>query len=169
MKKNLLSVIILAFLIINIVLTSIMMFSVMGTNKKTGELVTNIATVLKLELTEPGEVVVPDVKLKNAVIYTFEKSTRIALESDEDGEHYITFNLTIMMNSKHKDYKTYGETISEKETLMKDALATALSSFTVEECKADKETLKSTMLKAVQSVFNSDFIYKVAISEETYL
>lgn len=168
MKKNLLSVIILAFLIINIVLTSVMMFSVMGTNQKTGELVANIATVLKLELTEPGQVVVPDVKLKNAEIYVFEKAIRIPLASDDEGEHNITFSFTIMMNSKHKDFKTYGETISEKENLMKDALATALATYTVQECKADKEALKSTMLKAVQAVFDSDFIYKVAISEENY-
>lgn len=168
MKRNLLSIIILAFLIVNIVLTSVMMFSVMGTNKKTGELVANIATVLKLELTEPGAVVEPDVKLKNAELYTFSNKIRVELASDGEGEHFITFSFTIMMNSKHKDYKTYGETIAEKENLMKDALATAMSSFTVQECKADKEGLKATMLKAVQDVFGSDFIYKVAISEENY-
>ena len=50
MKKNLLSVLILVLLVVNIILSVIMMASVVGTNKKTGELVTSIATVLKLEL-----------------------------------------------------------------------------------------------------------------------
>ena len=44
MKKNLISVIILALLIVNIVLTAIMMFSVTGASKKTAALVDNIGT-----------------------------------------------------------------------------------------------------------------------------
>ena len=48
MKKNLLSIVILALLIVNLVLTSIMMFSVTSTNKKTGAVVADIASILKL-------------------------------------------------------------------------------------------------------------------------
>ena len=48
MKKNLISVIILALLIVNIVLTAIMMFSVTGASKKTAALVDDIAMVLDL-------------------------------------------------------------------------------------------------------------------------
>ena len=50
MKRNLLSVLILALLVVNIVLTGIMMFSVVGTSKKTSALVTDIATILQLEI-----------------------------------------------------------------------------------------------------------------------
>lgn len=55
MKKNLISVIILALLIVNIVLTAIMMFSVTGASKKTAALVDNIATALNLELSSGTE------------------------------------------------------------------------------------------------------------------
>ena len=55
MKKNLISIIILALLIVNIVLTSIMMFSVMGSSKKTTALVNDIASVLDLELKGSGD------------------------------------------------------------------------------------------------------------------
>ena len=55
MKKNLLSVLILALLVVNIVLTTIMMLSITKTNSKTAELVTNIATVMNLELYGPEE------------------------------------------------------------------------------------------------------------------
>ena len=61
MKKNLLSIVILALLIVNLVLTSIMMFSVMSTNKKTAAVVTDIASVLQLELGGEEE------EVKNAV------------------------------------------------------------------------------------------------------
>ena len=36
MKKNLISILILALMVVNLVLTAIMMFSVMGTAKKNG-------------------------------------------------------------------------------------------------------------------------------------
>ena len=50
MKKNMLTVLILALLLVNIVLTSVLMVGVMGTNKKTADLVDNIATDLNLQL-----------------------------------------------------------------------------------------------------------------------
>ena len=46
MKKNLISVIILALLIVNVVLTAIMMFSVTSASRKTAALVDNIAWFL---------------------------------------------------------------------------------------------------------------------------
>ena len=54
MKKNLLSILILVLLVVNIALTAVMMISVTGTNKKTADLITSIATVMNLELYEPG-------------------------------------------------------------------------------------------------------------------
>ena len=55
MKKNLMTVLILALLVVNIVLTSVMLVSIVGTNKKTAQLVDNITTAMNLELTVPGE------------------------------------------------------------------------------------------------------------------
>ena len=69
MKKNLLSVLILVLLIVNIAMTAVMMISVTGTNKKTAELVTSIATVLNLERYRPGEETVTDVPLAETETY----------------------------------------------------------------------------------------------------
>ena len=55
MKKNLISIIILALLVVNVVLTAIMMFSVTGASRKTAALVDNISTALNLELTAKTE------------------------------------------------------------------------------------------------------------------
>ena len=63
MKNNLISVVILALLVVNIVFSAITLFSVAGTNKKTAALVTDIASAIKLDLdlADPnaGEPVVP--------------------------------------------------------------------------------------------------------------
>ena len=54
MKKNLMTVLILALLIVNIALTGVMLVSIVGTNKKTAQLVDNITTAMNLELTQRG-------------------------------------------------------------------------------------------------------------------
>ena len=53
MKRNLLSIIILALLVVNIVMTAVMMFTIVPANKKTISLVGDIASAMKLELSDP--------------------------------------------------------------------------------------------------------------------
>ena len=44
MKKNLLSVLVLALVLVNVILSAVMMFSVLSTNKKTAALVNSVAS-----------------------------------------------------------------------------------------------------------------------------
>lgn len=168
MKKNMLTVLILALLIVNLVLTSVLMVSVMGTNQKTSELVNNIATVMRLELTQPGESG-QEISLEDTAVYNLTTMT-IPLASDpsaQDGgvQRYIQFDAALSMNMNSDGYKTYGETIADRESLVKDAISSVVSAHTESECRADLEGLKAEILQAVQNLFQSDFIYQVAISE----
>lgn len=172
MKKNLMTVLILALLIVNIVLTSVLMFSVIGTNKKTNELVSNIATVMNLELTVPGEEEEPQVSMKNTEVYNFNGAMTIPLMADPNVEgskqSYIRFEAGLSMDKKHKDYKTYGAEIDTRASLIKDAITSVVSTHTESECREDPEGLKAEILEAVQNLFQSDFIYQIALSEIQY-
>lgn len=163
MKKNLLTVLIMALVIVNIVLTSIMMFSVMSTNRKTADLVMNIATAMNLELTIPGEEEEVVVSLEDTQVYAIEESLTIPLKSEGGKTTYMMFKIAFSMNMKHDDYKTYGETIADRQSLIKDAIGTVVMAHTESECRNDIEGLKAEILKAVQNLFQSDFIYNVAI------
>jgi len=165
MKKNLFTVLILALLIVNIVLTGIMMVSVTSTNKKTAELVTNIATAMKLELTVPGTEEEEVISLADTEVYNFSGSMTIPLKTENDKQSYIMFDVALSMNMKHEDYEIYKDTIADRETLIEDAITSVVGSYTQSECRADFEGLKAEILQAVQNLFQSDFIYSVAISE----
>lgn len=169
MKKNLLTVLILALLIVNIVLTSVMMISVMGTNSKTADLVNSIATVLNLELTgsrqEEGTV---DIPLSDSEDYPLASAMTIPLKSTDGKDHYIIFSIALSMNKKHKDFKTYGATMADRESRIMDTINTVVSSRTVEECRDDFDGMREDILTALQELFQSDFIYKVAISGVSY-
>lgn len=178
MKKNLLSVIILALLLVNIILTAVMMFSVTSTNRKVADLVTNIATVMNLELTTPGqEDEASAVSLADTEVYAITGSMTMPLATEVNAEGnskqgYLVCNISFSLNTKHDDYKTYGsaEAMGSREELIKDAINTIVSKHTASELQSDAglEGLKAEILKAVQDLFQSDFIYKVSISEVKY-
>ena len=182
MKKNLLSIIILALLLVNIILTTVMMFNVTSTNKKVADLVGNIATVMNLELTPPGgESAEPEISLADTEIYSISGSMTIPLAAEtvtgSDGktttkQGYLVCNMSFSLNTKHEDYKKYGsaEAMAGREELIKDAINSVVSKHTASQIQADpgQEALKAEILQAVQQLFQSDFIYKVQISEVKY-
>lgn len=169
MKKNLLSVLILVLLVVNIILSVVMMVSVTGTNKKTGELITSIATVLKIELYNPGGVAVTDVPMSDTEIYNIPSLT-IAVSKADGKQGYVIFDLGLQQNMKHKDYKKQGgaEKMAAYESATKDAVNSVVSRHTQEEFQQDVESVRDEILKAIQSLFDSDFIYRVSISNIKY-
>lgn len=171
MKKNLLTVLILALIMVNIVLTTVMMFSVMSTNKKTAKLVNNIATVLNLEWTEPGEDPSENtaISLADTAVYNITGSMTIPLAMDENGKQgYIVFDVSLSMNKKDKDYKKYSETMAERESLVKDVITSVVTSHTQAECRNNFEGLKEEILEAIQNLFGSKFIFDVGLSGVKY-
>lgn len=166
MKRNLLTVIILALLIVNIALTGVLMFSVMATNNKTAELVTNIATVMNLELTVPGQEEPAEViSIDDTAVYNLTNMMTIPLAKEDasDKQRYIMFEISLSMNTKHEHYKKYSETLADREKLIEDAINSVVGVRTETECN-DMDGLKEDILKAIREVFQSDFIYKVGIS-----
>lgn len=165
MKKNLLTVLILALLLVNIILTAVLMFSISGTNKQTAKLVSNIATVLNLEMNEPGETEVKEeISLKDTATYAMGAGTYM-LASTDDKVRYIICEVSLSMNIKHADYKDYGETIAERKSDIQNVITSVIAEHTEAECRNNLEGLKEEILDAIQKLFGSDFIYKVGISE----
>lgn len=173
MKKNLISIVILALLIVNIALTAIMMFSVVGTSRKTAALVDNIATALNLELAAKGEdeesekVVVP---MSDIEPYTISEKMTIPLkvEYNAEGEeemHYFIANVTLSMNTKDKGYKKYGAEIESRESLIKGEITDVISRHTVDEARNDQDQIKDEILVKIQEMFESEFIFNVTFSD----
>jgi len=176
MKNNLLTIIILALLVVNIILSGIMMISFMGTNKKTADLVSDIAAVLNLELGVDEEEEEPMIPMSEQVPWAIEGAMTIPLQNektlDADGnvistkEHYIAFNVSFSLYTKGDGYKNYGEEFGNYETLIKDAINSTVSVHTIDECRNDFDAIRAEMLEAVKGLFDkNEFIYKIAISE----
>ena len=170
MKKNLLSILILALLVVNVVLTAIMMFSVTGTMKKTSELVTDIASVIDLELNTQGsgeeETIAEEVPIEDVEVYDIEDSMTIPLKVGEDGTaHYAVVSVSLSMNTKDKGYKTYGADVSAKESIIKSEIIDVIGEYTLEETQSGTEAMRQEILDRIQSMYESKFIYSVAFRD----
>lgn len=170
MKKNLLSVLVLALVLVNVILSAVMMFSVLSTNKKTAALVNSVASILNLELEQPGEEEAKEVPMSDLAFWNLDGKMTIPLrnvEGDDGKAHYIIFDeVAFSMNTKEKGYKTYGEDViaGSYATMIKDAITNTVNQHTVDDCTNDFDAVKDEILRAVQDLFDMDFIYSVAIS-----
>lgn len=171
MKKNLLSILILALLVVNLVLTAIMMFSVTGSAKATNALVSDIATAMNLELTaQTGDADVPVIPMEDIEVYSVPDSMTISLKKGEgeDTDHYCLVSVSFSINTKADGYKTYGSDLSAQETLIKGEINSVFGQYTMEEARANEEQIKAEILSRVQRMFDSDFIFNVTFSSIMY-
>ena len=170
MKKNLISVVILALLVVNIVFSAITLFSVAGTNKKTAALVTDIASAIKLDLdlADPnaGEPVVP---MADVATYDIAELTipLKAMEGD-DKDRFGLVSVTLSMNMKDKDYSTYGEDLDSRRSLIISEINNMISQRTMDEAKESNHIFEDEILEKIQTMFDSKFIYKVTITSAIY-
>ena len=177
MKKNFVSIAILALLVVNIALTAIMMFSVMSTNKKTASLINDIATAINLELVD-GSVAAEEetatVSMADIEIYTIADMTiPLKAGTNADGtldtkDHFALLSVSFSMNKTNKDYETYGADMVNKEDLIKGAINEVVSGYTVSEAKSNSALICDEILKKVQGLYNSDFIFDVKFSSALF-
>ncbi len=169
MKKNLMSVLILALLIVNLVLTSILTITILPQTKKSNELISQVCSAINLEL-QSGEVTdASTIPMDQIEVYNLTDSLTISLKDSKDGsEHYAVISASISMNKKSDDYDTYGKTISEKESLIANEINNIVSKYTIEEMKEDQQSVQNEILADLQKMFDSDFIVGVAFKNVTY-
>jgi len=170
MKRNLLSIIILALLVVNIVLSAIMMISVSSASRKTAALVADISTIIGLEINGlPQSDAAASVSMADTAFYNITDELTIPLKTGEDGaSHFAVGNVSLSMNSKHKDYATYSESITngDMDGVIKDIIFAVIGNYTMDEAKssAGSEQIKTEILTKIQERFGSDFIYGVSFN-----
>lgn len=167
MKKNLLTVLILALVIVNLVLTSVMLISIVGTNSKTGALVSNIGAALQLEMTEPGketqETAVSALDLEEVDL----GEVTVMLKSDGDGSSsYMVFNVALQLNTTNKDYEEINsDFITSRKNLIISTINDVVGAHTLDECKNNQPALKAEIRQAICDLLQSDVVYEISLSE----
>lgn len=167
MKKNLMSVVILALVLANLILTAVLTISVLPQAKQANELISKVCAAIDLDL-EGGSIEdASSVPLDQIETYSVNsgESMTINLKAGEDGvNHYALMQVTLGLDTKNKDYKKYGssEELADKEGMIKDRIFSVVSEHTIEEMQADREGIQKEILAELRKMYSSDFVVSVA-------
>ncbi|MCH4192822.1 MAG: flagellar basal body-associated FliL family protein [Butyrivibrio sp.] len=176
MKRNMLSILILALLVVNLAMNAFMLLSVMTTNNKTAKIISDISAALELEAggaqsdssgfgKESG-----DISVSQSAYYELsgDDEMTIALKVGADGtQHYALVDLVLSMDTTNADYATYGtsESLTTLKGKMKSVVQNVVGGYTMDDAKNNEDAIKKEILKQLQSMYGSDFIYDVSFSK----
>ncbi len=167
MKKNLITVIILALCIVNLILNVMIVFVCMPSAKKTNNLITQIASVLNLEL--ESDDAQPNVALENIATYNVEAQV-INLKDDGSGEkHYVQVGITLELDNSSKDYESLNAVLQGAQGPVFDEARNIIQGYTYEEITdpAVEEKIKKQILVQLQKKYATQCIYRVSFSKFT--
>ena len=160
------TVIILALVLVNLVLTAILAFTIIPQTRKSNQLIDKIASAIDLELEDGSGKDTAAVPVEDIEVYDIEASFTVNLSPSGDGkDHVAVFSIGLSLNTKSDGYKSIGiEGLKAKETLIKNDINTIVSEYTMEQFREDEQSVKDAILEDLQEMFGSDFIVGVSFS-----
>ncbi len=166
MKRNILTIIILALGILNMILTAVIVFAVVPTTMRTNSLISKVASTIDLELESPSEDDAERVDIADIEVYQLPKDLTISLKPEENDtkNHYaLLVGVSLSINTKSEDYKTLQPAIETNEGHITEIITDEFSKYTVKNVKENKDLIKEEILKKIKEYFNSDFIINISI------
>lgn len=172
MKKNLISVLILALVFANFVLTAILMFTVLPQTKKANSLIDKVCSAIDLDLNSGGAGSgmnsVPIDKQENYKVNAGEQLT-IGLKASEGSKdkHYAAVTLSLVLNTESDNYKTYTqEFLTGQDDTIKNKVNTIIGGYTMEEFNANNhEDARQTILEEMQKMFGADYVIDINFAQ----
>jgi len=165
MKKNMLTIVVIALTAINVILSAVLVFAVVPASNKTNELISQVASIINLELdsTEGIEEKVEPDKVEN---YKIGSDFTYNLMRGADGKsHYAAIDsISLSINKASKDYDKLNKTIEANENFITDIVSEVISSYTYDEAISSKQEIKAEVLEKVQAHFNSSFIFSISLN-----
>lgn len=167
MKKNMLTIIILALAMVNVVLSAVIVFVVVPASNKTSKLISQVASVVDLELESPEaeeEKAVVTVADKEEYIIEGEQTFNLKVGSDGKNHFGVLSSITLSINKSSPDYKKLNPTIETNKNAIVNIAGNVISSYSFDNANDSKQEMQEKILEQVQELFGSDFIVDVYTS-----
>lgn len=169
MKKSLINVITLALVLVNLVLTVLLTFSLVSTNKKTNSLITKVAEIIDLDAgggsennPSGGSTSIEDIKyidIKN------NENTDIIVSFVDGGKtRYAVLTVSLGLNSKAKDYNNVSTAVDNGMKVIVNKITNEANKYTYSTISASKTTMEENLLKELQELFKTETIETVLIN-----
>ena len=165
MKKNILTIVIMAATLVNLILSAVLVFSVMPAMNKTSNLVDKIASVIDLEIedanAEEQEYTMDDL---DPYQKTYDTAVNINLkkEAGDDANHYAQLaGFTVSFNKKAEDYSKISEAIRTNDVYVDDIVRETISSYTAS--SFDRKKVPTEIVKKIQEKYNTKVVVEVSL------
>ena len=169
MKKNLITVITLALVVVNLVLTVILTITILPETQKANELITKVCSAIDLDLESGSAISNANIPIDQIEVYNIDDEQTINLKQDGDGkDHFAMITVSISMDTKNSDYKELKPQVEEKVNLIKGDINNIVSQYTIDEIKNNQSAVQDEILKDLQKMFGSDFIVAVGFPTAQY-
>ena len=161
MKKNLISVVILALVFANFVLTALLMFSVLPETKKANTLIEKVCSAIDLDLNSGAATGTSNISIDDQEIYK--------VREGKDGKtHYAVLNVSLVLNKKSDNYKKYTQDfLTNQDDTIKNDIIKVVSGYTFEQFNQNSDAIKDTILEDMQNLFGKDYVIGVNFSKLT--
>ena len=166
MKKNLISVVILALVFANFVLTALLMFSVLPETKKANTLIEKVCSAIDLDLNSGAATGTSNISIDDQEIYKVSEGEDLTtnLAEGKDGKtHYAVLNVSLVLNKKSDNYKKYTQDFLTNQ----DDTIKVVSGYTFEQFNQNSDAIKDTILEDMQNLFGKDYVIGVNFSKLT--
>ena len=172
MKKNLITVVILALVVVNLVLTAVLTISIVPETKKANELITKVCSAIDLDLVAGDTAGSLSVNVENMVDYAVNggATMTINLKDSGDGEaHYAVLGVSLSQDNQNEDYiNKFATGLDAYDNIISDTIKTVIQNHTIDDMRNNEDAVKEEILEALQSLFKSSFIIRVNFSSATY-
>lgn len=168
MKRNILSIIVIALCAMNLIMSVVLVFAVVPASSKTNKLIGQVASVLNLELESRKEKEKEkEIALKDKETVPFEGDYTINLKKTpgDDKDHYaITKQLSITLNKKGKGYKDVSPRLETDQSVIIGIFTDAFADYSKEDMALEekKDEVKQKVIKKLQEYYNSECIIDVS-------
>ena len=170
MKKNLITVVILALVLVNLVLTAVLTITIVPETKKANELITKVCSAIDLDLQAGDTAGALSLDVNDMQDYALADKLTINLADDGSGTaHYAVLNISLSLDKTNEDFGTYGGgDLSAYESVIKNDIISVVSAHTIEDMRNNEDAVKEEILEDLQTLFKSNLIVRVNFSSATY-
>jgi hypothetical protein len=168
LKRNMVSVITLALLIINLILTALLLVSVLPETRNANNLISKVAGAIDLETGSSA-------KSKSSVNpddinpYSIKDAMMINLKADSDGNSAIASVTAVLSQDKNsKSYKKFGGSKTDGYAdIIKDIINKTVREYTKEEFQSNTDKVQKEILNKLNDYFGNNLYVSVGFPTST--
>lgn len=166
MKKNILTIIIMALTVINVILTAVVLFSTVPAMNRTNNLIKKVTEVVDLELESDEKTDDNAVSIEDRENHQFTSSAgtlTINLLKSEGKEHWAQIDsVYVTVNKKGEDYKSLVKNLEGKQSDVLTIVSDIIGGMNYETVSTKKDEMKLKIVKKLQEHFETESIIDVS-------